>query len=243
MNGGQDFIIVNKLSKRFGLKKALDAVSFAISTGRITAFLGPNGAGKTTAIKCILGLIRKDSGNIDVCGKKVRNLQNFKFMVRIGVILESHAFYSHLRARDNLELLARFDRCNPDEKKIDRLLDTVGLKNAGEDKVKTFSSGMRQKLALASALLNGPELLVLDEPFTGLDPNAMDYLSGILRTFVNEGGTAFISSHLLAEVENLCNDIVIINQGKIVRAGNMESLTEGKTLKSVYLEATGGRHD
>ena len=235
----REFISVKNLSKNYGRRKALDGISFNISPGKITGFLGPNGAGKSTTIKCLLGLITKDSGEIFVRGAQLSFPQEFRFKIRVGVLLEYHAFYPNLTAVENLDLLSRCGQVNPDHTKINRLLDMVGLINVQAIKTKAFSMGMKQKLALASVFLNEPELLVLDEPFTGLDPNAMDKLNCLLKDYMGNGGSVFISSHLLAEVEDLSDSIIIIHSGKIVKEGNVKDLTKEKSMKTIYLEATG----
>ena len=232
-------VYVKSLGKKYGRKKALDEISFRISQGKITGFLGPNGAGKSTTIKCLLGLIGKDSGEILVRGAKLTEPQEIRFKIRVGALLEFHTLFPVLTARENLDLLSRCDQKKPDHTKIDRLLDMVGLNNVQNIKVKAFSLGMRQKLALASVFLNEPELLVLDEPFNGLDPNAMDNLNSLLKNYAGNGGSVFISSHFLAEVEDLCDGIIIINEGKIVKEGNVRDITKTKNLKTLYLEVTG----
>lgn len=242
MNEGKIFIRVTKLSKSYGDKRALDDISFTVARGNITGFIGPNGAGKTTTIKCLLGLIRKNSGDIEVNGIKVDNPQKLKFRIRVGALLEFHSFYPHLTAAENLSLLAQCDQIDVDDAEIDRLLNLIDLRNSKGVKVKAFSSGMRQKLAVASAFLNNPELMILDEPFNGLDPNAMDNLSKILKNHALNGGSVLVSSHLLGEVEDLCDDIIIIHQGKIVRQGDVKELTVDKSLKHIYLEATGAEN-
>jgi len=233
-------ISIRNLTKFYGKKKVLDKISFNILSGRITGFLGPNGAGKSTTIKCLLGLINKDktSDALIQHGEEINNFQDLKFRVKIGALLEYHSFYSDLTPVENLEILFQFDNMDIDYKKIESLLSLVNLKDSKDIKVKTFSLGMKQKLALASAFLNDPELLILDEPFNGLDPNAMDNLNKILRNYVDYGGTVFISSHILGEIEDICDNIIILNKGKIVSQGNLKEITSEKKLKKIYLELT-----
>ena len=231
-------LTIRNLSKSFGRRKVLDNVSFDIRRGKITGFLGPNGAGKTTTIKILAGLIKKDTGQIELNGKEVQDAKNLKFNLTIGALMEFPSFYPNLTARENLQLLAASDNYQLDEKRIDYLLDLVDLKNDKDRQIKTFSFGMKQKLAITNALLNDPELLILDEPFTGLDPNSMDSLNKILKNFVKNNGTIFISSHILSEVEDLCDWIILINKGRIIHKGELKSLISQKSLKEIYLKLT-----
>lgn len=239
MEDEQKFINVKGLCKNYGRKKVLDEVSFGIQKGKITGFLGPNGAGKTTTIKCLLGLISKNSGIIEVNGEHIRDLQDLKFKIRVGAMLEFHSFYANLTAVENLDLLSLCDKAGIDNKKIDQILNLMDLKNNRNLKVKTFSFGMKQKLAAASAFLNEPDVLILDEPFTGLDPNAMDRLSGILREYSDNNGTVFVSSHILGVVEDICDYLIVINNGKIIRQGELKDFASDKSLKRFYLDVTG----
>lgn len=229
---------IKDLSKSFGKRKVLDHISFDIQKGKITGFLGPNGAGKTTTIKLLLGLIKKGAGQIELNGKEIQDPKSLRFKITIGSLMEFPFFYSNLTARENLKLLALSDNYQIDERRIDDLLNLVDLKNDRNRQIKTFSFGMKQKLAIADALLNDPELLILDEPFTGLDPNSIDSLNKILKNFVKNNGTIFISSHILSEVEDLCNWIILINKGKIIHQGELKSLIYQKSLKEVYLKFT-----
>jgi len=206
--------------------------------GKITGFLGPNGGGKTTTIKILLGLINRDMGQIELNGKEIQDVKNLKFKITIGALMESPSFFSNLTSRENLKILSLSDNYQTDEKRIDHLLNLVELKHAKDRKIKTFSFGMKQKLAIADALLNDPELLILDEPFNGLDPNSMDILNQILKNYVREKGTVFISSHILSEVEDLCDWIILLNKGKIIHKGVLKSLISQKSLKEMYLRLT-----
>ncbi|MCX7973374.1 MAG: ATP-binding cassette domain-containing protein [Candidatus Aminicenantes bacterium] len=228
---------IKNLSKSFGHKKALESISFDLQKGRITGFLGPNGAGKTTTIKILLGLIKKDEGTVEINGKEIENLEELKFIIKIGSLMEFPSFYSHLTAKENLEILSLLDGYKIDEKRLDTLLTLVGLEKEKDKRVETFSFGMKQKLALANALLNEPELLILDEPFNGLDPKAMNDLNQLLKEFAANNGTVFISSHILSEVENLCDRLVIINHGQIILERELEFL-KGSNLKEIYLKLT-----
>jgi ABC-2 type transport system ATP-binding protein len=229
---------VGNLSKSFGKKKVLENISFDIQKGKITGFLGPNGAGKTTTIRVLLGLIKKDRGAIELNGREIGDTKDLKFAVRIGSLMEFPSFYLNLTAKDNLEIISLLDDYERGEKGINDLLNCVGLEKEKDGLVKTFSFGMKQKLAIANALLNEPELLILDEPFNGLDPNSTDDLSGILKEFAKNKGTIFVSSHILSEVENLCDRIILINKGKIILRGELKSLTGQNSLKEIYLKLT-----
>jgi ABC-type multidrug transport system ATPase subunit len=229
---------IRDISKSFGRRKILDNISFDIQKGKITGFLGPNGAGKTTTIKLLLGLIKKDTGQIELNGKEIQDVKNLRFNIIIGSLMEFPSFYSNLTARENLKILSLSDNYQIDEKRIDYLLNLVDLKNGKDRQIKTFSFGMKQKLAIADALLNDPELLILDEPFTGLDPNSIDSLNKILKNFVKNNGTIFVSSHILSEVEDLCYWIILINKGKIIHQGELKPLISQKSLKEIYLKFT-----
>jgi len=235
----EDFLLsIINLSKNFGRKKALDNVSFDIQRGKITGFLGPNGAGKTTTIKILLGLIKRDTGRIELNRQDIQDAEDLKFRISLGSTMEFPSFYSNLKARENLTLLSLMDSYKVNEERIDYLLNLVGLENDKDRPIKTFSFGMKQKLAIAAALLNDPELLILDEPFTGLDPNSMDDLNQILKNYVKNRGTVFLSSHILSEVESLCDWIILINKGEIIHRGELKSLTIQKSLKEMYLKLT-----
>lgn len=235
----EDFLLsIRDLSKSFGKRKVLDNISFNIRRGKITGFLGPNGAGKTTAIKILLGLIKKDAGRIELNGKKIQKTSDLKFRILLGSTMEFPSFYSHLTAKENLRLLSLMDNSEKDEERLDYLLNLVDLKHDKNRKIKTFSFGMKQKLAIAAALINDPELLILDEPFTGLDPNSMDALNQMLKNLVREKGTVFISSHILSEVEDLCDWIILINKGKIILKEELKPLISQKSLKEIYLKLT-----
>jgi len=229
---------IDGLHKSFGKKKAVDDASFEIEKGKITGFLGPNGAGKTTTINILLGLIRRDGGRIELDGREIQETKDLKFLLRIGSILELPSFYSHLTARENLRLLSLVGHSEINQGKIENLLNMVDLQEEKDDPLKTFSFGMKQKLAIAHALLNEPELLILDEPFNGLDPNSIDHLNKILKDYTKNNGTIFISSHILSEVEDLCEQIVLINKGRIILKEDLKSLTSQNTLKEIYLRLT-----
>jgi ABC-2 type transport system ATP-binding protein len=214
------------LSKTFQRRKAVDDLNLCVNEGDIYGFLGPNGAGKSTTIRMLTGLVRPDGGSaslldFDIQSRRVQALR------RVGALVESPALYKYLSARKNLEILARLT--GPCERsRIDRVLEIVGLKDRAEDKVKTFSHGMKQRLGIGQALLPNPRLVILDEPTNGLDPQGMrDVRELILRLSREEKVTVFISSHLLHEVEQVCTRVGIVNRGKLMAEGRVEDLLHG----------------
>ncbi len=218
---------VDRLSKRFGRVRALHEVSFQVAEGEVFGFLGPNGAGKTTTIRILLGLQHADGGTARIGGFDSWT-GHAKAARLFGATLEQPALYGFLSGRDNLRLFARL--LGPvDEKQITELLGQVGMTERGDDKVKRYSMGMRQRLALAQAMLGKPRLLILDEPTNGLDPNGIHGLRILLRKLATEQGlTIFFSSHLLSEVEELCDRVVVLHRGEVKAAGPLSELMNVK---------------
>src|SRR6266700_7644208 len=218
---------VDRLSKRFGRVRALHEVSFQVAEGEVFGFLGPNGAGKTTTIRILLGLQRADGGTARVGGFDCWTA-HAKAARLFGATLEQPALYGFLSGRDNLRLFARL--LGPvDEKQITELLGQVGMTERGDDKVKRYSMGMRQRLALAQAMLGKPRLLILDEPTNGLDPNGIHGLRILLRKLATEQGlTIFFSSHLLSEVVELCDRVVVLHRGEVKASGPLSELMNVK---------------
>ena len=218
---------VDRLSKRFGRVRALHEVSFEVAEGEVFGFLGPNGAGKTTTIRILLGLQHADGGTARIGGFDIWT-GHAKAARLLGATLEQPALYGFLSGRDNLRLFARL--LGPvDEKQITELLGQVGMTERGDDKVKRYSMGMRQRLALAQAMLGKPRLLILDEPTNGLDPNGIHGLRILLRKLATEQGlTIFFSSHLLSEVEELCDRVVVLHRGEVKAAGPLSELMNVK---------------
>ncbi len=212
---------LNNLSKSFGKRKAVDNLSFEIRTGEIFGFLGPNGAGKSTAIRAMLSLLSPDNGDILIFDKSIRKYRN-SALQGVGALVERPDFYEYLSAYKNLALLATMDKVP--KKRIVEVLEIVGLANRGEDKVKAFSQGMKQRLGIAQALLSNPKLLILDEPTNGLDPRGMKEVRGLVRKLAKEGITILLSSHLLHEVEQVCTTMAIINLGKLIKIGSVHDL-------------------
>ena len=214
-------VAVEHLTKRYGSLAAVDDLSFALAPGTITGFLGPNGAGKTTTLRMLLGLAEPTAGSALVLGRRYRELR--APLTRVGAVLEASDFHPGRRGRDHLRMLALAASIPPS--RVDHVLRLVELDAAARRRVKTYSLGMRQRLALAAALLGDPELLVLDEPANGLDPEGMRWLREFLRSFAADGKTVFVSSHVLAEVSQTVDRVVIINKGRLVIESPLEQLT------------------
>ena len=205
-------IEISHLTKRFGKVLAVDDVSFAITPGTITGFLGPNGAGKTTTLRMIVGLVRPTSGNVEVLGGRYADLR--RPWTRVGALLDASGFHPGRSGRNALRVVARASGI-PDAR-VEEVLDMVELGGAAKRAVKGYSTGMRQRLALACVLLGDPELLLLDEPANGLDPEGMRWLRTFLRARAGEGKTVLVSSHVLAEVEQTVDDVLIISKGRLL---------------------------
>lgn len=213
----------NELTKNFRTRRAVDSLSLRVYEGDVYGFLGPNGAGKSTTIRMLTGLVRPHHGTARLLGCDVRT-ERVDALRNVGAIVEIPAFYKYLSARENLDIFSRLSG-GCDRKHIDRVLNTVGLMDRANDKVKTFSHGMKQRLGIAQALLPNPKLVILDEPTSGLDPQGMkDVRELILRLAREEGITVFLSSHLLHEIEQVCNRVGIINRGKLVAEGDVKEL-------------------
>jgi ABC-2 type transport system ATP-binding protein len=209
------------LTKRFGSVVAVDDLSFALAPGTITGFLGPNGAGKTTTLRMVLGLAAPSSGRALVFDRLYADLP--QAALRVGAVLEATDFHPGRSGRDHLRTLSRAALL-PDSR-VDEVLTLVELSDAARRRVKGYSLGMRQRLGLAAALLGDPELLVLDEPANGLDPEGVRWLRDFLRDFASKGRTVLISSHVLAEVAQTVDQVLIINHGKLVVESPLEQLT------------------
>jgi len=212
------------LSKSYGKRLAVDRLDLEIGHAELFGFLGPNGAGKTTTIRMALGLIAPTSGAVEILGHDVRK-HRAEVLPQVGALVESPALYGYLSGRDNLrafgDLLGGVSR-----RRIDEVLEIVALKGRERDRVKTYSMGMKQRLGLAIALLNDPELLILDEPANGLDPAGIVEMRDLLRGLVAAGKTVFISSHVLSEVQQICTRVAIINHGKLIRVATVSDLVQ-----------------
>jgi ABC-2 type transport system ATP-binding protein len=219
-------IALEHVSKRFGSTQAVADVSFDVLRGRCLGWLGPNGSGKTTLIRCMLGLARVTEGTIHVRGHRMPE-EGRRALERVGGMVEEPRFYPYLSGRGNLQVWASFYGGEAHER-IDWALGRVELTARAKSPVKQYSQGMRQRLGLARALLNDPELLILDEPSNGLDPGGMAELRDMIRSFVDEEGrTVFVSSHLLDEVQKTADDIAIVNAGRLVSHGSVRDLVAG----------------
>jgi ABC-2 type transport system ATP-binding protein len=215
-------IEVRSLSKTFGTVKAVDDLSFSVPSGTISGFLGPNGAGKTTTLRCLLGLISPTNGSATIGGRSYVDLPHPS--TTVGAMLEASSFHPARSGRNHLRVYCTVNGF-PD-RRADEVLDVVGLTKAAKQKVKGYSMGMRQRLGLAAALLGDPKVLILDEPANGLDPEGIAWLRRFLRRMAEEGRTVLVSSHVLSEVEQTVDNVLIINRGKLVRQGSIAELAE-----------------
>jgi ABC-2 type transport system ATP-binding protein len=214
-------IEVEHLTKRYRRATAVDDLSFSVPRGRITGFLGPNGAGKTTTLRVLLGLALPTSGRATVGGRRYRELATP--LRTVGAVLEASNYHPARTGRNHLRVLAT--AAGIASARVDQVLAQVELSEAAKRRVGGYSLGMRQRLSVAAALLGEPELLVLDEPANGLDPEGIRWLRNFLRSFAGAGGTVFVSSHVLAEVAQLAEEVVIIHRGKLVAQQTVAELT------------------
>jgi ABC-2 type transport system ATP-binding protein len=215
-------IEVHGLTKRFGERTALANLELAVPRRTAFGFLGPNGAGKTTLIRLLLGLTRPSGGSMQMLGSRLPEARR-AVLARVGAIVEEPRFHRFLTGRENLAIVAAA-RETETHGRIDRVLARVGLSARADDRVKSYSLGMRQRLGVARALLADPELLILDEPTNGLDPAGIHEFRDMIRGFVDEGMTVLLSSHLLDEVERICDHVAIVDRGRVVMQGSMAEL-------------------
>jgi len=226
---------IDKLNKKFNSIKAVDDLSLNIFEGDIYGFLGPNGSGKSTTIRLMLSLLKPDGGNIQLFGTPLNSNQN-AILSRIGAFVEKPDFYEYLSAYKNLEMMTVYSRIPKDNKRIDEVLELVGLLSRAKSKVKTFSKGMKQRLGIAQALLHDPDLLVLDEPASGLDPSGMRDIRNLIRYLNTEKNkTIVLSSHNLQEIEAIASRMVIINKGKKIVEGEVKTLLEKQRYYTAFL--------
>jgi ABC-2 type transport system ATP-binding protein len=232
MNNRTDEVVVKieNLTKRFGNLVAVNELNLGVHRGEIFGFLEPNGSGKATTIGMLIGLIRPNTGRIEIFGQDITQRLT-AILPRIGVVLEKPSLYPYLSGRDNLLLLARISG-GVNHKRIEKVLEMVGLTSRANDKFQNSSMGMKQRLAISAALLNDPELIVLDEPTNGLDPSGMKEVCELIKSLSNQGKTIFLNSHLLHEVEQVCDHLAIVKQGKIIAQGETSRLLRrGGTLQ------------
>jgi ABC-2 type transport system ATP-binding protein len=226
---------VRDLTKTFGRVTAVRGMSFTAPAGQVTGFLGPNGSGKTTTLRIVLGLVRADAGAALIGGVPYGRLAQPRRMA--GAMLEATGFHPGRRARDHLRVLA--DTADIPGSRVDEVLDQVGLAPAARRRVREFSLGMRQRLGLAAALLGDPRVLVLDEPANGLDPGGIAWLRGLLRGLADEGRTVIVASHVLSEVAQTVDHVVIVSAGQVRFAGPLGEIGSTNTaLESAFLKLT-----
>ncbi|GAA1718189.1 ABC transporter ATP-binding protein [Fodinicola feengrottensis] len=227
-------ITVSHLGKTFGRVRAVDDLSFTVQPGAVTGFLGPNGAGKTTTLRMILGLVRPTSGSATIAGRPYRDLKDP--LRAVGAVLEASAFHPGRSARTHL--LAHCAAGGLPAKRAEEALAEVDLTSVADRRVGGFSLGMRQRLALATALLGRPDLLILDEPGNGLDPDGMHWMRSFLRDLAGQGRTVLVSSHVLTEVEQVADHVVIVAAGRLLATGTLAELTAGGSLEQAFLDLT-----
>ena len=226
MNGRDVLVESRELTKRYGSHTvAVDRVSLTVRRGEVYGFLGPNGAGKTTTMRMLLGLIRPTSGAASVLGRPPGHPES---LARVGALVESPAFYPYLSGRDNLRVIARY--AGVPKERIDSALEQVELADRARDKFATYSLGMKQRLGVAAALLKDPELLILDEPTNGLDPAGMADMRDLIRSLGSGERTVLLSSHLLGEVEQICDRVGVISKGRLIAESTVEELRGGAAL-------------
>ena len=238
----ETILTIENLHKRYGRIQALKNISFEIQKGRVYGILGPNGSGKSTTLGIVLNVVNRTSGNYSWFGGK---MQTHEALKRVGAIIERPNFYPYMTAEENLKLVCKIKSI--DYSKINEKLDLVGLTERKNSKFSTFSLGMKQRLAIASALLNDPEILILDEPTNGLDPQGIHQIRDIIRKIASQGTTILLASHLLDEVEKVCSHVVVLRKGEILYSGSVDGMSanegffevqseDNETLKSVLDE-------
>ena len=229
-------IAITGLVKTYGKQNAVDNLTANIAQGRITGFLGPNGAGKSTTLRCLVGLSSPTSGSALIFDKQYRDLDNP--LTKVGTVLDSRGFHPALTGRQNLRVVAA--AAGIADSRVDEVLEMVELTEAAKKRMKNYSLGMKQRLALAGAILGDPEILILDEPANGLDPAGIAWLRKFLRKLAEGGRTILVSSHQLAEMQNTVDDVLIINKGKLIASGSMKEVIGEGTLEDAFLALTGG---
>jgi ABC-2 type transport system ATP-binding protein len=222
-------VVTEDLTKRYGDITAVDAVSLTVRPGEVYGFLGPNGAGKTTTLRMLLGLIRPTSGSAGVLGGRPGDPTVLR---RVGSLIEGPGFYPYLSGRDNLRVLAAYNNIPADA--VDTALERVDLATRGRDAFKSYSLGMKQRLGVAAALLGDPDLLILDEPTNGLDPAGMADMRDLLRVLADQGQTVMLSSHLLGEVQQICDRVGVISHGRLIAESTVAAL---RGTSSLFLRA------
>lgn len=227
-------IEVKNLLKQYGAQKAVNHISFKVGKGEIVGFLGPNGAGKSTTMKIITGYLQPDEGEVKVCDTDVLS-QPLETKKKIGYLPESNPLYYDMYVREYLDFMADIHQVKPKKEAIEKAIEQVGLTREASKKLGQLSKGYKQRVGLAAALLHDPEVLILDEPTTGLDPNQIIEIREVIRK-LGENKTVLFSSHILQEVEAICNRVVIINKGEIVADDSLAALTGKKSNNELTLE-------
>ena len=224
-------IQTRELAKQFGTQRAVDSINLSVPKGSVFGFLGPNGSGKTTTIRMLLGLSEATSGQIQLLGHEMPRDKRAA-LAKVGALVEGPAFYPYMSGRNNL---LRLDAADQDsdpktaQQRVDQALERVGLSAAAKKKTHAYSLGMKQRLGLANALLKPRELLILDEPTNGLDPQGTREVRNLIRSLAQDGYTIFLSSHLLSEIEQLCTDVAVMRGGKIVAQASLAELSKSET--------------
>lgn len=231
----EPYIEIRHCSKHYGPIKAVDDLSMQVMPGDIYGFLGPNGSGKSTTIRMLLSLIRPTSGQILLFGHDLA-VDRYTTLSRVGALIEKPDFYNYLSARTNLEILGKLSNVQDLDRRVDEVLDLVGLLGRAKSTVRTFSLGMKQRLGIAQALLHKPDLIILDEPTNGLDPQGQKEIRDLVKTLSQEDHiTILISSHILFEIEQIANRMVIINNGRALVEGNVQDLINGQDRQVTYV--------
>jgi len=227
------------LTKRFGDRVVVDDVALAIPAGSVCGFVGPNGAGKTTTIRMLLGLVRPTAGSGTILGGSLT--EPATYLHKVGALIEAPAFYPQLSGRENLEVLARLGRLP--RTAVDPVLERSGLLARAGDRYRSYSLGMKQRLGIAAAMLAGPELLILDEPTNGLDPAGIVEMRSLIRSFAGDGITVLVSSHLISEIEQICDYVVMIRAGRLVHQGSVDILRATQQAEFVIAPEHDGDRD
>jgi len=227
-------IRLQNLSKRYGKRMAVNSLSLEIHRGDIFGFLGPNGAGKTTTIRMLFGLIAPTGGHVEILGQDMATYRA-RVLPHVGALIETPALYLYMSGRDNLKAVASV-LGGVSAERIDTVLEIVGLKQRQKDRVRTYSLGMKQRLGVAIALLQDPDILILDEPANGLDPAGIVEMRDLMHRLADEGKTVFISSHILSEVQQICSRVAIINHGQLITETTVDDLISSKGEYAVKVE-------
>jgi len=231
---------VQQLTKSYGTKKALEGVSFSVERGSCFGLLGPNGAGKSTTMKIVSGIIEEDDGTAEIYGLSMKQKRK-ELLQQIGYVPQSITLYEKLSAYDNLTFFGQMNGVRGAllKQRIQEILERVGLSDRSKDLVGTFSGGMKRRINIAASLLHKPTMIILDEPTVGIDPQSRNHIFGIIRELKSEGVTVVYSTHYMEEVEALCDNIAIIDHGKVIAQGELSALISQYGSNAVYLESSG----